>query len=175
MQWLVMRIGDGTTHSRDIHVMRVGVDSAPRPLIASPDYDEAAVTLSPDGKWIAFQSEETGRVEIFIRPFPDVNAGKWQVSRGGGVSPLWNPKGGELFFIRNQRDMMSVRVGTGESPDPTSPRLMFTLPMDMYVGVQETYTPHTISSDGSRFVMLRSVPVKESERSIAVLEHFLGR
>ena len=174
MQWLVLRLGNGTTHSRDIHVMRVGVDTLPRPLIASPDYDESALALSPDGKWIAFQSEETGSAEVFIRPFPDAAAGKWQVSRGGGYSPLWNPKGGELFFIQN-REMMSVTVGTGEVPEPTTPRRLFTLSPEMYAGVQETYTPHTISPDGNRFVMLRRVPVTDTARSVVVLEQFLGQ
>ena len=174
MRWLVLRVGDGVTHSRDIHVMRVGVDTVPQPLIASPDYDESAVALSPDGKWLAFQSGETGIEEIFIRPFPDADAGKWQVSRGGGYSPLWNPKGGELFFIRN-REVMSVTVGDGETPALTTPRRLFTLSPEMYAGVQETYTPHTMSPDGKRFVMLARIPVTDTARSIVVLENFLDQ
>ena len=55
--------------------------------------------MSPDGKWLAYASDESGSFEVYVRPFPDVTAGRRQVSFGGGVHPAWNPAGGELFFI----------------------------------------------------------------------------
>ncbi len=77
-QWLVLRAGGvvDQTGGRDISVLRLGVDSIPAPLLASRQFDESAAALSPDGHWIAYQSDESGRFEIYLRPFPGVDAGK---------------------------------------------------------------------------------------------------
>jgi len=87
-QWLVLRTGGAASGRRDIVALQVGQDTVPRPLLTEP-YDEAAPALSPDGRWLAYESGETGRREIFVRPFPDVQTGKWQVSTSGGTSPVW--------------------------------------------------------------------------------------
>ena len=71
----------------------------PRPLVQST-FSELNAELSPDGRWLAYQSNESGRDEIYVRPFPDVTGGRWQVSTGGGRSPLWARTGGELFTDR---------------------------------------------------------------------------
>jgi len=68
------------------------------PLLDSPAY-EGMPALSPDGRWLAYASEEQGRIEVYIRPFPDVNRGKWQVSIEGGALPSWARSGAELFYI----------------------------------------------------------------------------
>ena len=57
--------------------------------------------ISPDGRWMAYTSDESGKSEIYVRPFPDVDKGKWQVSTSGGGSPLWSPDGRELFYLSN--------------------------------------------------------------------------
>jgi serine/threonine-protein kinase len=85
-RWLLSRTG-GTINQiggRDILGQRLGVDSAPTPLVASTTFDEAAIALSPDGRWLAYESNETGRLEVFVRPFPNTGAAKWQVSTSGG-------------------------------------------------------------------------------------------
>ena len=55
--------------------------------------------ISPDGRWLAYQSDESGQFEIYVRPFPDVNSGRWQISTGGGTRPLWARRGRELFYV----------------------------------------------------------------------------
>lgn len=92
-------IGGGAL-GRDIWAQRVGTDSMPTRLLAS-DFDENAITLSPDARWLAYQSDETGEMEIYVRPFPDISAGKWTVSLGGGSRPLWSAAG-ELHLVRRQ-------------------------------------------------------------------------
>ncbi|NIP94707.1 MAG: hypothetical protein GWO24_15205, partial [Akkermansiaceae bacterium] len=62
-------------------------------------YHESAPAISRDGRWLAYQSNETGDWEIFVRPFPDVDSGRWQVSTNGGYSPVWANSGRELFYI----------------------------------------------------------------------------
>lgn len=74
--------------------MAVG-DSVTYPLAAEP-YDEKAAALSPDGRWLAYESTETGRDEVYIRPFPNVTDGKWQVSTQGAINPRWARSGREI-------------------------------------------------------------------------------
>ena len=69
--------------------------------------------VSPDGNWLAYVSNETGRNQVYVRPFPDITAGKWQASTEGGFSPIWNPDAGELFFFMGatQQYMVSYKEG----------------------------------------------------------------
>jgi Tol biopolymer transport system component len=108
---LVLRTGrrDG---NRDIWALRVGDDTRPRPLLVER-WDEEAPALSPDGRWLAYVSNETGRREVFVRPFPDVESGKWQVSTAGGVSPVWAHSGRELFFVSGAEELVSQAVSGG--------------------------------------------------------------
>ena len=72
-------------------------DQTIKPLL-NEKHTETVPQVSPDGRWMAYTSDETGQNEIYVRPFPEVNEGKWQVSTGGGDSPLWSPDGRELFY-----------------------------------------------------------------------------
>ena len=84
-EWLVFRTAGvaGVEGGRDIFALRPDVDSVPTPLMTA-DFDEIYPALSPDGRWIAYASNETGRYEVYIRPFPDVESGRWQISPQGG-------------------------------------------------------------------------------------------
>ena len=116
-QWLVVRTGGGAggVGQRNIIALRPGVDSAPTELLATSGFDESAPALSPDGKWLAYASDETGRTEVYIRPFPNVDDGKWQVSSNGGQAPLWAHSGRELFYVDAERNMMVAPMPTGPS------------------------------------------------------------
>ncbi|HSK39446.1 MAG TPA: hypothetical protein VK943_06735, partial [Arenibaculum sp.] len=118
-EWLLIRQGSvgAVTGGRNLTRVRLGVDTAPVPLLAT-EFDEEAVALSPDGKWMAYQSDETGRTEVFVRPFPDVDDGKQQISSGGGVAPLWSRDGNELFFLSDAGEMMAARVVPGATAAP---------------------------------------------------------
>ena len=81
-----------------------------RPLIQTPFIERNGV-VSPNGRWLATESDnDTGRLEIYVRPFPDVKAGLWQISTDGGRRPLWAPGGGELFYVAPDRALMAVPV-----------------------------------------------------------------
>ncbi|HXI21668.1 MAG TPA: hypothetical protein VNH46_11305, partial [Gemmatimonadales bacterium] len=90
---------------------RVGEDTAPVPM---PSISSFAPTprLSPDGRWLAYVSSESGRPEIYVRPFPDVEARKVQVSVEGGVAPSWRPTGGELYYVGGNGDLTAATVRT---------------------------------------------------------------
>ena len=92
-----------------------------QPLVQTP-FQEVTGVLSPDDKWLAYGSDESGTFEIYVRPFPDVNAGRAQVSRGGGAQPVWSRDGRELFFFAHTGELMGVEVGTGPTWTASSPR-----------------------------------------------------
>jgi hypothetical protein len=166
-RWLVARGGGQLflVGGRDIAAMRLGVDTAPTPLVATR-FDESELALSPDGRWIAYVSDETGRPEVYLRPFPDAASAKYQVTAGGGVAPLWSRNGGEIFYVTLQRDLLAVPVTTGAAgPELGSPRVLFRLDPDVYLADREYYTPFDVSPDGRRFLMARRVSAEQQETS----------
>ncbi len=172
-EWLVFRTGGTVSQvgGRDIVGIRPGVDTVPVPIVATP-YDEEAIALSPDGRWIAYESNETGRTEVFIRPFPNTDAGKWQVSNGGGMAPLWGRDGRELFYVNGNRDMTAVTVRPGSTPQLGEPTSLFHIRDELYFTFQEFYTPHDVARDG-RFVMARSLtPRSTIEAPLIVVENW---
>ncbi len=72
------------------------------PLVTGPA-SEIHPAVSPDGRWLAYASDESGTAEIYVRPFPDAGSARWQVSTAGGVSPIWSHSGKELFYRSNRR------------------------------------------------------------------------
>ncbi len=98
--WIVFRAA--APPSRDIVGQRPGTDTQATPLLTSTDFDEVSPALSPDGRWLAYTSFETGAPQVYVRPFPDVDQGRWQVSSGaGGSAPRWSHSGTELFYASN--------------------------------------------------------------------------
>jgi serine/threonine-protein kinase len=172
-RWLLMRVG-GTVGAggRDIVGMRLGEDTVPVPVL-STRYDEHAVSLSPDGRWIAYKSDETGTTEVFVRPFPDTDGGKWQISSSGGRAPLWSRDGRELFYLNASNDMMAVRITTSPAFVADEPAVLFRVPDDLLGMETEWYTPWDVARDG-RFIMARTVADGEAgDRAIIVVENFL--
>src|SRR5215467_8363462 len=80
--------------------------------------------FSPDGKWVAYASNETGKWEIYVTSFPEAR-GKWQVSKGGGEQPRWRGDGKELFYLSSDSKMMAVPVTTGATFDAGAPVALF--------------------------------------------------
>jgi len=137
---------------RDVLAYRPGVDSTLQPLIASDAFAEAAPEISPDGRWIAYTSDETGRDEVFVRPFPDVESTRIRVSTGGGIIPIWANSGSELFFVDPSNGMIAARF------DPASGRVLgletlFTIPPIYVVNASQDF--YHIGSDDQRFLMAR--------------------
>jgi Tol biopolymer transport system component/tRNA A-37 threonylcarbamoyl transferase component Bud32 len=172
-RWLVFRTG-GTvnqTGGRDIVGIRPGIDTVPLPIVATP-YDEEAIAISPDGRWLAYESNETGKTEIYLRPFPDTQRAKWQVSNGGAAAPLWARNGRELFFVTRERDLMAVSVTAGAEPQLGPARRLFRLDEKLLMSNQEFYTPFDVAPDG-RFLMARDVtPPHVLETRLVVVENW---
>jgi len=116
--------------SYDIYSVSLTGDRKPKPLLAT-QFDERRPSLSHDDKWMVYQSNESGAFELFVRPFPNVDSGRWQVSVGGGSSPLWASNGKEIYYRQGQSIM---RVGVQTTPEvvPGIPAKFYdvTLPND---------------------------------------------
>jgi Tol biopolymer transport system component len=175
-EWLLLRVGgSGPTKLRNILTFRPGVDSTPRELLASSQADESSPALSPDGRWLAYASDETGRSEVYIRPFPGVDEGKWQVSTNGGQAPLWAHSGRELFFVDAARNMMVVPVPAA-GPSQMGARVrLFALGDDVLLTPAEWYTPFDVSPDDRRFLMSRLVSAPATRaRSFQLVENWVA-
>jgi eukaryotic-like serine/threonine-protein kinase len=107
--------------------------------------------FSPDGRWIAYTSNEAGRTEVYVRPYPGPG-GKWQVSTDGGTEPVWNPKGRELFYRSGQKMM---EVDYTEQPEFAAgkPKMLFEGP---YMPSPRSLSDYDVTSDGQRFLMLKA-------------------
>jgi serine/threonine-protein kinase len=125
-------------------------------LLTSP-FDERAATLSPDGKWLAYVSNETGVNEVFVTPFPAADR-KWQVSSGSTSGPIWAHDGRTLFYTEGE-GMNAVEVDPGPPFVVGPPRVLFSLP----TGVRQSPVwevgagQFALSSDDQRFLMVRNV------------------
>jgi serine/threonine protein kinase len=111
--------------------------------------------FSPDGRWMCYASNETGRMEIYVSPFPTGN-GKWQVSSAGGEEPRWRHDGKELFYLSAEGKMMAVGVKTGASFEAGSPVALFQTHRRQPVSAQDVFS-YDVSGDGQRFLILSKV------------------
>ena len=108
--------------------------------------------FSPDGRWMAYASNETGTTEIFVSPFPNAN-GKWQVSSAGGQEPRWRKDGKELFYVSADGRMMTVEVTTDAGFKAGSPIALFQTHRRQAVSAQDVFS-YDVSGDGKRFLIL---------------------
>jgi len=123
-------------------------DRSARPLLATPAR-EFNGEISPDGRWLAYQSDESGIYEVYVRPFPNVDKGHWQVSTGGGTHPLWNPDGRELFYLASGH-LLGVNIESGATPSIGSARVVIeSVPYPPFVTQGRSFD---ISPDGQRFL-----------------------
>ncbi len=151
-RYTLLRSEGSAVGTRYLLVLEKGGDSIPRPLVRSR-YDNFAMSLSPDGRWLAYVSDESGNAEVYVRPFPSVDSAKFAVSLGGGVEPLWRRDGAELFYRNPRGDMYAVTIGPGRQFEHGAPRMLFSRPG---MALQEFYRSYDVHPDGRRFLMLKT-------------------
>ena len=145
---------------RNIYILPLQ-DRKPHVFAESQTY-ESAPSFSPDGKWMVYVSNESGRNEVYVRPYPGPG-GRWQISTDGGTEPVWNPKGRELFY-RQAAKMMAVDYQVQPTFSAGKPHMLF----------EGSFTPsprsapdYDVSPDGQRFLMLKAG--QQSEREISIV------
>jgi eukaryotic-like serine/threonine-protein kinase len=163
-RWLLLRSSFFEAGKGDIFGVRMG-DTTLVPLVTSAAA-EGDAAVSPDGRWLAYGSDESGVFEIYVRPFPDATSARWQVSAAGGTDPVWSRNGRELFYLGAQGEMMSVEVAPGAAFTISAPKRVFST---------AAYTPippvpsFDVSPDGKQFLMLRETTPTERNELIVVL------
>jgi serine/threonine protein kinase/Tol biopolymer transport system component len=132
-------------------------EQKPFPVVAT-NFIDIYPSFSPDGKWLAYANNETGRFEVYIQPFPS-GAGRWQVSTAGGATPNWRKDGKELFFMSSDGQVMAVDVNqNGASLQLGAPHALFKA-----TTVSGSTGRYTVSADGKKFVMNTVLPQSITE------------
>jgi serine/threonine protein kinase len=128
-----------------------GDDRKPRPFLVTP-FQECHAAISPDGRWVAYASNETGRFEIYVQSFP-TPGGKWQISTEGGDQPQWRRDGKELFFLASNRKIMSVAVQGQGTFQPGIPQALFEAAVNMS-GLSDSRSRYVFTADGQRALVI---------------------
>ncbi len=161
-EWIVFRTATGLQPSPDDDIVgfRPGVDSAAIPLVASAEFSEQSPALSPNGRWLAYTSDRTGRREVYVRPFPDVDSDPVSVSHAGGDHPLWAHSGSELFFVDAQGGLVAAGVEADSVFRVLQRETLFTIGSEyLLVGGADF---HDIRPDDEKFLMVRGAISRES-------------
>jgi Tol biopolymer transport system component len=147
---LLFGIGDGSSTGQ-IWVLPLAGDRRPVPVTQAA-FAAISARFSPDGQWVAYSSNESGRQEVYVMPFSG-GAGKWQISNAGGTQPVWRHDGKELFYWSADNTLMSVPIalkpGVAEV-GAAHPLFRFNNP----VGIAAVVSPYDVTTDGQRFVLI---------------------
>ena len=156
----------------DILALHLGVDTVAVPLVASPEFAENYPALSPDGRWLVYTSNETGTHEVWVRPFPDVEASKTQVSVNGGTLPRWAHSGRELFYVGENREFVVAQIDTVPRFRVAERDTLFTVAQHLLL--LGSAAPYDVAPDDQRFLMARDLIAAEggTEDHILVLNFF---
>ena len=156
------------TLGKAVYAMTLTGDRTPRMLVDTP-FIEDEVHVSPDGRWVAFNGDESGRWEVYVAAFPTFTS-KRQISSGGGVQPQWRADGRELFYLAPDGSMMSVRVDARTEFTASPPTRLFATNI-----VPDPNVPqYGVTADGQRFLGLERawgrcrlhVPAQLAERGV---------
>ena len=157
----------GHQTANDIWVLPLEGDRKPYVFLQTPA-NEYNATFSPDGKWVAYVSFESGRAEVYVRAFPGPGGGKWQLSNEGGTQPVW-PKGANEIFYRNGERVMAVPVQAQPSFQPGSPRQLF---VGRYLTFTGPFRSYDVAPGGRRFLMVRDKEATLTASRVIVALHW---
>lgn len=133
---------------RDLWVLPMDGDRKPFPFLQTP-FSETRARFSPDGRWVAFASNETGRDEVYVTRFDRPGEEKWRISTDGGRNPCWRRDGKELFFLAADKKLMAVAVKAGDTFESGAPAPIFrndSIMNDVF----------DVTADGQRFIVSSS-------------------
>ena len=137
------------TTGYDIWVLRMAERKA-EPFLRTP-FNEESPRFSPDGRWVAYASDESGQAEVYVRPFP-AGEGKWRISNDGGFYPRWRRDGKEIYYWSSSRTLMTVPVKLSSVFEAGAPQSLFTArPYDQ--GPLANVFTYAASADGQRFLV----------------------
>lgn len=164
-KWLIYTTDAFAPDSGNIVGIRPGVDTAPVPIVATT-YREIQPAVSPDGRWLAYVSDESDNYEVYVAPLPNTRAARWAISTLGGIDPQWSPRGNELFYRDDAGNLIAVKVTTGPtfSIGPAT-TLFSTARLSMNRAKR-----YAVSPDARRFLMIESA--EEGPEKLVVVENW---
>ena len=168
-KWLVFQTLPDSPGAGDILGARPGIDTIPVPLVATP-FTETSPALSPDGRWLAYASNETNQSEIYVVPFPAANAAKFAVSSKGGTEPQWSHSGSELFYRDGLGNLVAVEVKT--TPTFSINRSTVLFPARGFYSFPLFVPQYAMSADDQRFLMIRAQAASDPDKLIVVENWF---
>jgi len=168
-RFLIIAVSDPKTRS-DLWMLPLEGSRTPKPLLQTP-FNESEARVSPDGRFLAYTSDESGRPEVYVQPFPSLSD-KWQVSSQGGTKARWRRDGKELFYLADDGMLMSVDLKTG-SFDASVPRPLFQTrtPRVDFPGFHSLYD---VTPDGQRFLVVSEPEGRSSPPITIVLDWTAG-
>ena len=158
--------GTVTRSDDDVSLVQLQGGSGATPLLETT-FAELNPEISPDGNWLAYTSNESGSNEVYVRPFPEIDAGRWQVSTEGGVQPLWARSGNELFY-RNGEAVMAVPIETNPGFTAGNPEVVF----EGRYFIENDGRSYDVSLDGEQFLMIRQVEDISATPQIIIVENW---
>ncbi len=163
-RFLVYEERDPQTSKRDLWLLPMAGDRKPFRYMQTP-FDEFQGQFSPDGKWMAYGSDESGRWEIYVQPIP-ASRGKWQISNAGGTQPRWRQDGRELFYLSMDEKITSVDVKLGPGPEFGTPKALFPVRVVQNAFGSDEFVP---TPDGQRFLATNAVSAGQGQRALTVV------
>jgi hypothetical protein len=155
------------TTGSDLFVLPLSGDHKPFPFLQT-QFNEGQGQFSPDGRWIAYRSDESGRGEVYVAPFPG-SGGKWQISTGGGIYPRWRRDGTEILYFTPDNRLMAAAVnGKGRSFEVGVVKPLF----GTRAPIGFRY-PYDVSADGQRF-LINTVPEQATSSPITVVVNWIA-
>jgi eukaryotic-like serine/threonine-protein kinase len=139
--------------------------SRPTEPLVQTTATELHAELSPDGRWLAYQSDESGQNQIWVRPFPNVKGGHWQISTSGGITPVWARNGKELFYLDGTNAVISVPIQAAPTFSAGTPTKLFG---GRYAG-SPFWRTYDVSPDGQRFLMIKDNTAGDQPASMVVV------
>ena len=165
-RWLIFRTDNNDPGRGDILVLDTA-DSNVVELLATPA-EESSPMLSPDQRWLAYVSDESGRHEVYVRPFPNVDESRWLVSRSGGSEPMWAHSGRELFYRNGNDEMVSVEILPGPTFSTGKQSVLFSMRNYQSVANHPNYD---VSPDDRRFIMIQ-FEERDVESDLVMVQNF---
>jgi hypothetical protein len=153
-----------STNNGDLWIIADGKSSP----FQRTEFNESEGQFSPDGKWIAYTSDESKQPEVYVQGFP-ASGGKWLISTSGGSQPRWRPDGKELFYIASDGKMMAASIRAGVSFEYGTATALFQAPIQDF----PTTFGYAVASDGQRF-LIRSVTKEAKSYPITVMTNWLA-
>ena len=157
----------GRTTKADIWLWQLG-DHAHATPILNTQANEGQSRISPDGRYLAYASDESGRFEVYVQTFPRATE-RWQISSGGGADPKWRADGRELFYVAADRRMMSVGTTLQPSFRRGSAKVLFQTQLESLW--MDTRNHYDVTADGKRFVVIAPVSDRR-EAPFTLLMHW---